>query len=180
MGPGGNGWMTAKTLSQLDASHDAASANIYDLMRDAIAHQLQHGVFERLDTDYIHGAIANTPQISGAIFLSLHPKQLTLLIADARISIILAVQRHLDNEQYRKRLAREFHYRALRPHLSEDFRLLMVPPSNSKKYCVAGKRRPSLAMAYRSEIERLESDHLAADQLTLVDVMYGSCVRMRG
>jgi hypothetical protein len=171
--------MRAKAFSNTDASGDAASTDVYDLMRDAIAHQLQHGVYERLDTDYIHGAVANTPQISGAIFLSLHPKQLTLLIADARISIILAIQRHLDNEQYRKRLAKEFHYRALRPHLNESFRLLMVPPSNSKKYCYAGKRKPSLAMAYQEEIEQLERDHLAACQHLSVDVMYGSCLRIR-
>jgi hypothetical protein len=169
--------MTATLLSRADA--DAGPCDIYDLMRDAIAHQLQHGVYERLDTDYIHGAVSNTPQISGAIFLSLHPKQLTLLIADARISIILAIQRHLDNEQYRKRLSKEFHYRALRPHLSEDFRLAMVPPSNSKKYRVAARRRPNLAMAYQAEIEQLELDHLAAGQHKMVDVTYGSCLWMR-
>ena len=167
-------------MSHRDASGDAATADIYDAMCASIAHQLQQGLYERLDTDYLHGAVSNTPRISGAIFLSLHPKQLTLLIGDARISIVLSVQRHLDDEQYRKRLAREFHYRALRPHLSEEFRLLMVPPSNSKKYRVAGKRRPSLALAYQAEIERLESNHLAACQHRLVDVMYGSCVKMRG
>ena len=157
----------------------AVPADLYALMREAIDHQLKHGVFERLDTDYIHGAVTNRPQISGAIFLSLHPKQLTLLIADARISIILAIQRHLDNEQYRKRLAKEFHYRALRPHLSEDFLMLMVPASNSEKYCVPERRKPSLATAYQAEIERLELDHLAASQHRLVDVMYGACLRMR-
>jgi hypothetical protein len=171
--------MTARASSQNNAFQDAAFAEIYDLMRNAIGHQLAYGLYERLDTDYLHGAIANTPQISGAIFLSLHPKQLTLLIADARISIVLAVQRHLDNEQYRKRLAKEFHYRALRDHLSEDFRLLMVPPSNSKKYSIASRRKPSLAMAYQAEIEQLELHHLAACQHRPVDVMYGSCLRMR-
>ena len=171
--------MAAKSFSRTHKSHDAASADVYDSMRDAIDHQLEYGVYERLDTDYLHGAIDNVPQISGAIFLSLHPKQLTLLIADARISIVLAIQRHLDNEQYRKRLAGEFHYRALRPHLSEDFRMLMVPPSNSKKYSIAARRRPSLAMAYQAEIEQLGLHHLAACQHKLVDVMYGSCLRMR-
>ena len=172
--------MTAKVLSHRDASDNAGASDIYDGMRNTIAHQLQHGLFERLDTDYLHGAIAYTPQISGAIFLSLHPKQLTLLIADARISIVLAVQRHLDNEQYRKRLAREFHYRALRPHLSEEFRILMVPPSNSKKFCVSAKRRTGLATAYQAEIEQLERCYLAACQHRQVDIMYGSCLRMRG
>lgn len=171
--------MTAGASSKSGTFQDAAFADIYGMMRDAIRHQLAHGLFERLDTDYLHGAIANTPQISGAIFLSLHPRQLTLLIADARISIILAVQRHLDNEQYRKRLSREFHYRALRQHLSEDFRMLMVPPSNSKKFSIAARRKPSLAMAYQAEIEQLELNYLAACQHRPVDVMYGSCLRMR-
>jgi len=179
MQAGRNDAMRSKALSHAGAPDDGAFTDTYDLMRNAIAHHLRHGVFERLDTGYIHGAVADTPQISGAIFLSLHPKQLTLLISDARISIILATQRHLDNEQYRKRLAKEFHYRALRPHLSEDFRLLMVPPSNSQKYCLAGKRRPSLAMAYQDEVERLEHDHLAACPHVTMDVMYGSCLRMR-
>ena len=171
--------MTAKA-SHRSASDDAEAAAIYAAMHNYIAHQLQHGLFERLDTDYLHGAITNLPQISGAIFLSLHPKQLTLLIADARISIVLAIQRHLDNDHYRKRLAKEFHYRALRPHLSEEFRMLMVPSSNSKKPCLSAKRKPSLAMAYQREVEQLERNHLAACQHTLVDIMYGSCLRMRG
>ena len=151
----------------------------YDAIRDAVARQLRLGVFERLDTNYIHGAVANRPAISGAIFLSLHPKQLPLLIADARTSIVLAVQRHLDNEQYRKRLAKEFHYRALKDHLSEHFLMLMVPPSHSKKYRFSGGRKPSLPLAYQAEIDRLEAILLPAYQHKLVDVLYGSCLRMR-
>jgi len=61
--------MTAKVLSHRDASDNAGASDIYDGMRNTIAHQLQHGLFERLDTDYLHGAIANTPQISGALVL---------------------------------------------------------------------------------------------------------------
>lgn len=155
----------------------ARFAEEYEFIRDSIAHQLRHGIFERLDTDYIHGAVAATPSVSGAIFFSLQPKQLTLLIADARISIVLAVQRHMSNEQYRKRLASEFHYRALRPHLSTDFRLLMVPPSNSHKYRVAAGRRPNLALAYEAEIDRLEEEYLSRHDL--VDVLHKSCVRVR-
>jgi len=169
-----------KALAHGDAFRDAAPADVYELMRNAIDHQLQHGHYERLDTHYIHGAVANAPQISGAIFLSLRPKQLTLLIADARVSIVLAIQRHFDNEHYRRRLAKEFHYRALRPHLSEAFRLSMVPPSNFRKFCHGGRRRPSLAMAYQAEIEKLEATYLAACQHRLVDVMFGSCLKMRG
>lgn len=149
----------------------------YEFIRNSIAHQLQHGLFERLDTNYIHGAVETTPSISGAIFFSLQPKQLTLLIADARISIVLAVQRHLSNEQYRKRLISEFHYRALRPHLSQSFRLLMVPPSNSRSYRVAAGRKPSLALAYEAEIDRLEVEHLT--QHKSVDVIHKSCVLVR-
>jgi hypothetical protein len=156
----------------------AHTCDDYEFIRNYIAHQLRHGIFERLDTNYIHGAVETTPSISGAIFFSLQPKQLTLLIADARISIVLAVQRHLSNEQYRKRLASEFHYRALRPHLSQNFRLLMVPPSNSRNYRVAAGRKPSLALAYEAEIDRLEEEHLA--QHKSVDVIHRSCLRVRG
>jgi len=172
--------MTAKRLSHGEALEiPAMGADAYDSIRSLIDYQLQRGVYERLDTDYIHGAVSNRQSISGAIFLSLHPKQLTLLIADARTSIVLAVQRHLDNEQYRRRLAKEFHYRALRPHLSEDFRLLMVRASNSSGHCLAERRKPSLAISYQSEIDQLEADHLAACQNKLVDILYGSCLRMR-
>ena len=170
--------MTAKILSHMDArAYSADHADDYDWIRNSVAHQLRHGVFERLDTNYIHGAVANTPEISGAIFLSLHPRQLTILIADARIPIVLAIQRHRDNEQYRKRLAGEFHYRALRPHLSESFRMMMVRPSNSDKYRFSASRRPSLAIAYQNEIDRLEAALLP--QHKSVDVLYGSYVRMR-
>lgn len=170
--------MTAKILSHMDAhAHSAASADDYDWIHNSVAHQLQHGLFERLDTNYIHGAVATTPSISGAIFLSLHPRLLTILIADARTSIVLAIQRHRDNEQYRRRLVTEFHYRALRPHLSENFRMMMVRPSHSDKYRFSAGRKPSLALAYQNEIDRLEAALLP--QHKSVDVLYGSCVRMR-
>ena len=170
--------LTAKILSRKDTSeHSATFADVYDDIQKSIAHQLQHGVFERLDTNFLHGPVAHPPAISGAIFLSLHPRQLPILIADARTSIVLAVQRHLDNEQYRKRLVREFHYRALKPHLSDSFRLLMVPPSNSHRYQFAARRKPNLALAYEKEVDRLEASLLP--QHKLVDVVHGSCVRMR-
>jgi len=168
--------MTAKILSHMDVRAQSG-ADDYAWIRDTVAHQLQHGVFERLDTNYLHGAVANTPGISGAIFLSLHPRHLTILIADARTSIVLALQRHRDNEQYRKRLACEFHYRALRPHLSESFRMMMVRPSNSDRYRFSVSRKPSLAIAYQNEIDRLEAALLP--QHKSVDVLYSSCVRMR-
>jgi len=155
----------------------AHAAEEYEFIRNSIAHQLRQGIFERLDTNFIHGAVTTTPSISGAIFFSLQPKQLTLLIADARISIVLAVQRHLSNETYRKRLASEFHYRALRPHFSKHFRLLMVPPSNSQKYGALAGRKPNLALAYQAEIDRLEEEHLARHKL--VDVIPRSCIRVR-
>jgi hypothetical protein len=167
----------AKFVPHMDAHNRAAAGEDYDFIRDSIAHQLRHGIFERLDTNYIHGAVSATPSVSGAIFFSLQPKQLTLLIADARISIVLAVQRHLSNEHYRKRLTSEFHYRALRSHLSKNFRMLMVPPSNSHKYRVAGGRKPSLALAYEAEIDRLEEEYLA--QHNFVDVLHRSCLRVR-
>jgi len=170
--------LTAKILSRAEASgHSATFAEVYDAIHKSVTHQLQHGVFERLDTNFLHGTVAHPPAISGAIFLSLHPRQLPILIADARTSIVLAVQRHFDNEHYRKRLVREFHYRALKPHLSDRFRLLMVPPSHSAKYRFATRRKPNLALAYQEEVDRLETALLP--QHKLVDVVQGSCVRMR-
>jgi hypothetical protein len=168
----------AKVLPHIEMHKPSAPpAEEYELIRNAVDHQLRLGLFERLDTNYLHGAVASTPSISGAIFFSLQPKQLTLLIADARISIVLAVQRHLSNEQYRKRLASEFHYRALRPHLSQSFRLLMVPPSHSRSYRIATGRQPSLALAYQGEIDRLEEEYLTRHKS--VDVIHRSCVRVR-
>ena len=149
----------------------------YSLIRNSITHSLQHGVLERVDTNYVHGAIENVPRLSGAIFLSLHPKQLAILIADARTSIVLAVQRHLHNEQYRRRLTREFHYRALRPHLSDSFRLLMVPFSNSNKYAIFEGRGVSLAIAYQNEIEHLESEFFHGAQQSSVEIVHESRVR---
>ena len=140
----------------LDQASAIESDDEYDFIQNLIVRRLRQDFAERLDTNYIQGAIANKPQISGAIFLSLQPKQLRFLIADARISAILAFQRHLTNEQYRRRLAKEFHYRALKLHLSHEFRLLMVPQSNFAKYRFSADRNPNLAGAYLNEIERLE------------------------
>jgi len=142
----------------------------------SIEHTLQHGVFERVDCNYLHGAIESTPCVSGAIFLSLHPKQLAILIADARTSIVLAIQRHLHNERYRRRLVREFHYRALRPHLSDSFRLLMVRPSHSDKYSFSAPRGTSLAVAYKDEIDRLEAEFFGRDRMN--EVVYGPQLKM--
>lgn len=152
--------MTAKISwhkDVFDLSSAIDSDDEYHFLQRSIALQLQHGFVERLETNHIQGSIAERPQISGAIFLSLQPKQLRFLIADARISIVLALQRHLTNEQYRRRLAKEFHYRALRRHLSDEFRLLMVPQSNSPKYRLSAERGPNLASAYQAEIERLDA-----------------------
>jgi len=144
----------------LDHSSAIEPADDYDSIRLLVDRQLRQGFAERLDTNQIQGAVANRPQITGAIFLWLQPKQLRFLIADARVSIVLALQRHLTNEQYRRRLVKEFHYRALRLHLSDDFRLLMVPQSNSAKYRFSADRNPNLPAAYQNEIERLETEAL--------------------
>jgi hypothetical protein len=155
--------MTATILPCVEAycqSPAHAGADEHELLRISVANQLRRGLFERLDTDFIPGSIEPTPRITGAIFLALQPKQLKFLIADARISIVLALQRHLTNEEYRRRLVGEFHYRAFRPHLAESFRLLMVRPSNSDKYRFLQSRRPNLALAYQTEIERLETEAL--------------------
>lgn len=155
--------MTAKISwhkDVFDLSSAIDSDDEYHFLQRSIALQLRHGFVERLETNHIQASVADRPQISGAIFLSLQPKQLRFLIADARISIVLALQRHLTNEQYRRRLVKEFHYRALRLHLSDQFRLLMVPQSNSAKYRFSAERRPNLASAYQAEIERLEATAL--------------------
>jgi hypothetical protein len=130
-----------------------------------------------VDSNYLHGAVESTPRVSGAIFLSLHPKQLAILIADARTSIVLAIQRHLHNERYRRRLAIEFHYRALRPHLSDSFRLLMVRPSHLDKNAFPTRRGTSLAAAYQNEIDRLETEFFGGGQQSVAEVVRGSRLR---
>ena len=149
--------MTAKVLARVDECRHS-SLDDYESFRLSLGDHLNRGLFERLDTNFIAGSVETTPRITGAIYLALQPKQFRFLIADARISIVLAIQRHLTNEEYRKRLVREFHYRAFRQHLSEHFRLLMVRPSNSHRYLCLEGRKPSLAGAYQAEIERLEKD----------------------
>src|SRR3954464_5689645 len=107
--------MTAKSSwhrAVFDQSSVIEADDEYHFIQSAIAYQLRRDFAEALDTNHIQGALADKPQISGALFLSLQPKQLRFLIADARTSIVLALQRHLTNEQYRRRLAKEFHYRA--------------------------------------------------------------------
>jgi hypothetical protein len=157
--------MTARFLPHSESfRHSSARADEYELLRTAIDHQLRHSLVERLDTNCIPGNIECTPQISGAIFLALQPKQFKFLIADARLSIVLALQRHLTDEQYRRRLSVEFHYRAFRPHLSESFRVLMVRPSSSDNRRFAAGRKSNLATAYQNEIERLEGDALGYAQ----------------
>jgi hypothetical protein len=155
--------MQAKVLQCVDKychSPTHTCLGDYESLRSAISYQLSRGLFERLDTNFINGSMEPTPQITGAIFLALQPKQLKFLIADARISIVLSIQRHMTNEEYRTRLTREFHYRAFRAHLSESFRLMMVRPSNSDKYRFFETRKTNLAVAYQAEIERLETDAL--------------------
>jgi len=167
-------------LAAKELVHQAANplTDEADLIRGSIAHALQHGIFERVDRDYLHGAIESVPRVSGAIFLSLHPKQLAILIADARTSIVLAIQRHLHNERYRRRLAKEFHYRALRPHLSDSFRLLMVRPSHSDKYAFSAPRGTSLAAAYKNEIDRLEAEFFGRDRQGMNEIVYGPQLKM--
>src|SRR5882724_504746 len=150
-------------LLRFDApSHSPPRAIVEDedLLRNAITHQLRNLCFESLSAADLHHIAANTRRISGAILFSLKPRLLGLLIADARASIVLALQRHLGNEQYRRRLMAEPHYRALRLYLSTSFRELMVPPSNWKGYRFSESRKPDLILAYQYEIERLELELL--------------------
>ena len=134
----------------------AAIATDDDHLRAALAHHLRNAHFETLDSVVTLQVSANRRKISGAIFTSLEPKLVCLLIADARISIVLALQRHLNDEQYRRRLVLEPHYRAFLPHLSADFRVMMMPPSNWNGFSFPVSRNPNLINAYQNEIERLE------------------------
>src|SRR5579871_6469075 len=70
----------------------------------SIAFHLRCGGTKYPTATYSFGA-RSADRLSGEIFLSLTPKQLKFLILDARVSIVLARQRHLDDEQYRRRLA---------------------------------------------------------------------------
>ena len=150
--------MTASVLQRVEQyASGSPTPDELESFRTLVGNQLRLGLFERLDTDIIAGNIEPKPGITDAIFLALQPRQLKFLIADARLSVVLAIQRHMTNEEYRKRLACEFHYRALRRHLSDRFRLLMVRPSNFSKYRYSEGRKPTLALAYQAEIERLEA-----------------------
>ena len=153
--------MTAEKFSRMGKQEHPlmeVAADPYAALKNAIAHHLQNGLYERLDTGYIHrGSPSDYPAITGAVFLTVPPNELRLLIADARTSIALALQRHLDNQQFVKRLSGQFHYRVLRQYLSEGFRLAMVRSSNSDKVRFRGGRGPSLIMAYQTEIDRLDS-----------------------
>ncbi len=150
--------MTSNDRLRFDASsHSSSVARHDDFLRSSIAYHLQNFCLET-DTFGSLQAAANAPRVAGAIFLSVKPAQLRLLIADARTSIVLAIQRHLGNERYKKRLRAESHYRALRPHLSAGFRVLMMPQSNWSGYRFSESRKPNLVLAYQAEIERLEME----------------------
>jgi hypothetical protein len=161
--------MTGNDRSRFGASNHSSpmvAAKDDDFLRNSIAHQLRNYCFETLDSTKFLQPAADGRRISGAISFSLDPRLLRLLFADARISIVLALQRHLDNERYRRRLKLEPHYRALRPHLSASFRLLMIPPSNWAGYHYPVSRKPTLILAYQNEIERLEMElHLVPEKI---------------
>jgi hypothetical protein len=152
--------MTNNDLSRFAALSNSSLSAVTgddDFLRISIAYHLRNFCLEVGTMSGLQTA-ANARKISGAIFFSLEPRQFRLLIADARTSIVLALQRHLGDAQYRRRLRTEAHFRALRPHLSANFRVLMMPPSNWAGYRFSEVRKPSLILAYQSEIERLEMD----------------------
>jgi hypothetical protein len=148
--------MTVNDRWRFDAPNRSAAKDD-DLLRVSIAHHLRNFCFENLDVIDFLKTPANTHRISGAILYSLEPKQIRLLIDDARTSIVLALQRHFGNERYRKRLMTETHYRILRPHMSAGFRVLMMPPSNWDGYHFPVSRKPNLVVAYQNEIDRLRT-----------------------
>lgn len=70
-----------------------------DWLRTVIAYRLRNGGVENPTATYAFGADTGTRRISGAIFLSLTPRQVRSLLVDARISILLARQRCLDKRR---------------------------------------------------------------------------------
>ena len=126
-----------------------------DLIRISLFHYLRGCGFEnlaRLESPPTEVSVASTTH---SVQSSAH---LRLLISDARTSIVLALQRHWNNEQYRPRLRAEQHYRVLQPYLSEQFRRLMVRASHSASFRWTLGREPNLAVKYQVEIDRLERE----------------------
>jgi hypothetical protein len=159
--------MTGINLSGFEAASGSPAGPAADedvLLRNLIAYHLRHCGIESVAAGDFLRTPPSSRKISRAIFHSLKPRQLRLFIADARVSIALALQRHSSNEQYRRRLAAAPHYRALRQHLSESFREMMVPPSNWSGYRFSASRGPILALAYQNEIERIEMELLVAPE----------------
>jgi hypothetical protein len=160
--------VTGNSLSDFDSSSgtpENMAAEVEVWFRASIAYHLRNSGIEHVDSTDFLGPPSPSRRFSGAIFLSLNPRQLQLFIIEARISIALGLQRQLGDERYRMRLAAEPHYRALRPHLSESFRILMVRPSNWSGYRLSPSRGSALAVAYQNEIQRIEMEFLMAPKL---------------
>ena len=126
-----------------------------DLIRLSVFYYLRGCGFECLE------GLDETATVLGSTSITHHPPrsaQLKLLFNDARTSVVLALQRHWNNEYYRRRLASEEHYRILQPYLSEQFRRLMVRASHLVGFRCAASPEPKLAARYQDEIDRLEQE----------------------
>jgi len=156
---------SSQRICEADRTSHEAVLEDEDLIRLSISRYLRDCGIQNFEA--LAGHVLGS---EGAGMAHLHARPLNrgLLIKDARTSIVMALQRHLTNEQYRTRLAVEFHYCAFRPHLSEGFRLQMVRQSNWDKSQFFAGRNPNLAAAYQDEIELLEAKWLSGARM-LVD-----------
>jgi hypothetical protein len=147
--------MTGKELLRFDGcSHVPANTIIDDefLIRTSVTYYLRGCGIEKFEP-------LDAPLVASGGDSAIHDHtKLRHLVADARISIALALQRHLDNEQYRKRLAAAPHYHALRPYLSAAFLRLMVRASNLIGFRCPTGGELKLVTAYMNEIDRLERE----------------------
>jgi hypothetical protein len=81
-----------------------------------------------------------------------------LLIGDAKVSVVLAIQRHTDDDSYRGILERDPSFIELSPYLSAKFAEMMAAHATDTAVWSARTPPTSLAVAYRKEIERLEME----------------------
>ena len=79
-----------------------------------------------------------------------------LIISDAKVSIVLAIQRHTSNAAYRENLQREPSFIELRPYLSAEFLAMMTSNPISVAAEPQSAPAPSLLLRIVMEIERLE------------------------
>jgi hypothetical protein len=89
----------------------------------------------------------------GALSLALQERQRVLLLCgDAKALADLAIQRHMGDTLFLQQLRTQSCNVALSSHFSEEFRHQIAQERDDRQ------GRPTLATAYRKEIERLEQE----------------------